>query len=259
MPTTTLTCSGATDVAGNVTPPASLHVRRPDHVRRLPGAGEQRPDRQHRQRRRGPTRPSSSSRGSTASRSRCCRLSPRTTYAGGTTCTGSGDALEAEAPGSSQLTFDAATNTFQYNWKTPSQEGLLRVPARPRRRDDEDRDLQPQVVLAPRARESRPGSRAFACPIGDTRRRAARAARSQARRGRRRRRDRGRDVERRPRPPVRAPDRPALAGRDARRAPPPGRRLPRVPRHLGVHAPVRAARHARPGRRRGGGGRSSGR
>ena len=46
-----------------------------------------------------------------------------TTYARRPSCTGCGDALEAESPGSSQLTFDATTNTFQYNWKTPSKKG----------------------------------------------------------------------------------------------------------------------------------------
>ena len=46
-----------------------------------------------------------------------------TTYSTGATCTGLGDALETTSSGNSQLTFDAATNTFQYNWKTPNQKG----------------------------------------------------------------------------------------------------------------------------------------
>ena len=46
-----------------------------------------------------------------------------TTYKTATACGGVGDALEVQATGNSSLTFDAATNTFQYNWKTPSQKG----------------------------------------------------------------------------------------------------------------------------------------
>ena len=46
-----------------------------------------------------------------------------TTYTVGASCTGTGSALETEAPGNSVLTFDATTNTFQYNWKTPSAKG----------------------------------------------------------------------------------------------------------------------------------------
>ena len=41
-----------------------------------------------------------------------------TTYKTGTTCSGVSDALETESAGSSQLTFDPVTNTYQYNWKT---------------------------------------------------------------------------------------------------------------------------------------------
>jgi hypothetical protein len=35
------------------------------------------------------------------------------------TFTGTADQLETEAPGSSGLTYDPASNTYQYNWKTP--------------------------------------------------------------------------------------------------------------------------------------------
>ena len=44
-------------------------------------------------------------------------------YVVSTACNGAGDTLETEAPGNSVLTFDATTNTFQYNWKTPNQKG----------------------------------------------------------------------------------------------------------------------------------------
>jgi uncharacterized protein YjbI with pentapeptide repeats len=46
-----------------------------------------------------------------------------TTYKVGQTCAGVSDALETESSGTSQLTFDPVTNTFQYNWKTPKDKG----------------------------------------------------------------------------------------------------------------------------------------
>ena len=58
---------------------------------------------------------------------------------------GLGDALESQSSGNSQLTFDAATNTFQYNWKTPSQKGCYEFRLALADGTDEDRDLQPQV------------------------------------------------------------------------------------------------------------------
>ena len=45
------------------------------------------------------------------------------TYRTGTSCSGLGDPLESQSAGSSVLTFDATTSTFQYNWKTPNQKG----------------------------------------------------------------------------------------------------------------------------------------
>jgi hypothetical protein len=46
-----------------------------------------------------------------------------TTYRAATSCAGTGDALETSTTATSQLTFDTATNTYQYNWKTPSTKG----------------------------------------------------------------------------------------------------------------------------------------
>ena len=67
--------------------------------------------------------------------------------------------------------FDAAT-TLPLQLEDAQPEGLLRVPPRPRRRDRQDRAVQPEVARALLAHGSPgPGSRAFACPIGDTRRR----------------------------------------------------------------------------------------
>ena len=101
---------------------ASHDLRRPDHVRRVPEPGGRRADGEQRQRR--PDLPDQVQ----ADRDR--RPADHRPAGGhldhvptGTTCTGAGDALETEAPGSSQLTFDATTNTFQYNWKTPNQKG----------------------------------------------------------------------------------------------------------------------------------------
>jgi hypothetical protein len=46
-----------------------------------------------------------------------------TKYQTGSSCGSLGDALETTSSGNSGLTFDSATNTFQYNWKTPNQKG----------------------------------------------------------------------------------------------------------------------------------------
>jgi hypothetical protein len=122
IPTTTIICSGATDNAGNVAQTVTQ-----TYVAPITFVGFLDPVNN-------PPTPNTGSAGKTypikfqlkTPQGAFITVTPAitsTVYKIGASCSGLGDALESQSSGNSQLTFDAATNTFQYNWKTPSQKG----------------------------------------------------------------------------------------------------------------------------------------
>ena len=121
LPTTTLTCTGAEDVAGNTRTAAKTYVApitfsgflSPVNNAPIVNNGTA-----------GKTYPIKFQlTGIDGQPITVLPAVASTTYRTGTSCSGLGDPLESQSSGSSLLTFDATTNTFQYNWKTPNQKG----------------------------------------------------------------------------------------------------------------------------------------
>jgi hypothetical protein len=122
IPTTTLTCSGATDNAGNgaatvtqtyVAPMAFTGFLSPVNNAPTVNTGQA-----------GRTYPLKFRlTGSDGLPITVLPAVTSTTYRTGGSCSGLGDALESTAAGNSQLTVDPTTGTFQYTWKTPSKKG----------------------------------------------------------------------------------------------------------------------------------------
>jgi hypothetical protein len=121
IPTTTLTCAGATDVAGNVAPPVSFTYVAPitftgffAPVDNLPTINQGTAGR---------TYPIAFRLTGIDGAPITVTAGITTTYRTGAACTGLGDLLETESAGSSTLVYDPVTNRFQYNWKTPKTKG----------------------------------------------------------------------------------------------------------------------------------------
>ena len=119
LPTTTLTCTGAE--TWRTTRGLRPRPYIAPYLHRVPRPGQQRTDRQQRHRRR--TYPIKFQlTGIDGLPITVLPAVASTTYTTGPPALALATAREPSS-GTSVLTFDATTNTFQYNWKTPTPEG----------------------------------------------------------------------------------------------------------------------------------------